>query len=1552
LKIIRSPKKDLPMQTATFKRILFAAAITVSLMGAASVAQATNETWGLGSTSGASNDFTLSTNWQADTLPTGSFGYIADPGNHNPIMNSDLSLGALTTTSGVDSPTSIGSGTLTGPFSLTGTGTLTITGTGGSGLIVNAAKFAFTDDVNTVFSSRSTFIGSGDWTGANSADGGSGNLIIGDSGGSTTLKYTYTGISSNSQTIFANNAGSNNGGGGTNVIIYPKLDHTGETGVAGSGTVSASILMAPQSLSTIQLLGGISGRSYTSGTNRNRSGDASKTININGQTGGKVVLGDSTGWEGVMNINTADLEINNNNSLGTAGTSAAGVDYTQIGSGTLTGALRLTNNITTPETIYIYGRTTTTNPQIRNISGSNTLAGAVATDSTITGFAMISSDGTAGGDLLTVQGNIVRLGTGSGDLSLQGAGNGVVTGSITQTSSGQWNSVTKSGAGTWSLSGANSYTGTTIVTGGTLKLSGAGSIASSSSVDVRGGATFDASGVGGYSTNGVQTLKGAGTVIGNVTAGSGSDTIAPGDSGAGTLTINSGNLTLGGGTTMPFDLSSTPGGVSDKISVNGPGGGNLSLSGTTTFAFNALGGVGTGDYHLIDYSGSITSGDATNFSFTGLTPGPRQSFSISTTNVSHAVTLHVAGNAGTLVWVGGANSNAWDVGTTVNWTGETDSRFYNGDNVTFNDAATTSTPNVVVDVQPGNVTFANSSKIYSVSGPGSISVGGNFTAGAGQVTIANSANFGVAGNFVQNASGTTTINNQGAFTGIGGTITLNGTLNLNVNNDVTATNTVTGSGSFHKQGTNIVTLSGDNSGFTGSIAVDSGRLVAGAANSLGAAAGGATVASGGALDVHGSKLGAKVITIAGAGPDGSGALLDLSATGTALPSRASFSGVVLTADATIASSANSYPILDSTNGPASFNANGHTLTVQGFGGGIGEWDFYDTGETHIGNLILKDGATYFGGTTTLGDQPGVITLQNNGALGMSGSPTVTKNIVVSAADSGRGAIVSFGSNNTVASQITMNGNLEPTVVNGTNSTNPILTLAGKLTGAGSLTAHLNANGTSSRVGTVALTSDDNDYTGPTTIGGGSGLQSGTAANDRITLAIGNGGGTGKIPSGNPITVNERGTLSFNRNNAYTVTNDIVSAGADNRSSLTVDGTGTVTVSGSVSGPARILVNAGTMVLTNNNSFTGVLGIGAIGVIGSNAKLEISNDNALGAQDPSGGVSWTESNGTTATSALVLTNNINSGEYIYMAGRRTGNTAPQIINKSGNNTLSGTVSTDWGDPGSYGTGGSAADTNYAIQSDAGTLNISGNLLMQATGYFGDSTQVNGTTSGTGTLTFKGASNGTVSGPITELNSNWHLNIVKDGAGTWELSNTNSYTGYTSVKGGTLTVDQADLADGADVYLKNGATLNLTFGATDTIDSLFLNFTPQAPGTWGSLTSTADHKTALITGPGILLVSTVGVNNGDYNSDGVVDGSDYVLWRKDPTSYGGNPAGYDAWRANFGTVISSGSGAGVGASAAVPEPASCALLLCAVLGLLSGRRLAGRLKLDLWGRPFAV
>jgi hypothetical protein len=72
------------------------------------------------------------------------------------------------------------------------------------------------------------------------------------------------------------------------------------------------------------------------------------------------------------------------------------------------------------------------------------------------------------------------------------------------------------------------------------------------------------------------------------------------------------------------------------------------------------------------------------------------------------------------------------------------------------------------------------------------------------------------------------------------------------------------------------------------------------------------------------------------------------------------------------------------------------------------------------------------------------------------------------------------------------------------------------------------------------------------------------------------------------------------------------------------------------------------------------------------------------------------------------------------------------------------------------------------------------------------------------------------------------------------------------------------------------------------------------------------------------------DGDYNEDGIVDGADYVAWRKTPSDFGNDPAGYNTWRQNFGE-------GGAGGGGAVPEPASALLV---VFGLISLSMARGR------------
>ena len=134
--------------------------------------------------------------------------------------------------------------------------------------------------------------------------------------------------------------------------------------------------------------------------------------------------------------------------------------------------------------------------------------------------------------------------------------------------------LTKTGSGTLTLEGTNSYTGATTISTGSLSLGSTGSIATSSEIAIASGATLDVSGLSGWTVATGQKLSGAGTVAGNVTV-DGTHAV----SGAQTVT---GNLAYGG--TSVFEWSLNEASVTtgfDQVTVSG-------ALGTAAGAFRVL----------------------------------------------------------------------------------------------------------------------------------------------------------------------------------------------------------------------------------------------------------------------------------------------------------------------------------------------------------------------------------------------------------------------------------------------------------------------------------------------------------------------------------------------------------------------------------------------------------------------------------------------------------------------------------------------------------------------------------------------------------------------------------------------------------------------------------------------------------------------------------------------------------------------------------------------------------------------------------------------------
>lgn len=288
---------------------------------------------------------------------------------------------------------------------------------------------------------------------------------------------------------------------------------------------------------------------------------------------------------------------------------------------------------------------------------------------------------------------------------------------------------------------------------------------------------------------------------------------------------------------------------------------------------------------------------------------------------------------------------------------------------------------------------------------------------------------------------------------------------------------------------------------------------------------------------------------------------------------------------------------------------------------------------------------------------------------------------------------------------------------------------------------------------------------------------------------------------------------------------------------------------------------------SNNTYTGNTVIGAANGAGV---LRATASGALG----TGTVIFDGSGGTPGpTSRLEISNNITLANHMSLAQRN--NATPLVESVGGSNTLSGNLDLV------------AGGTQATIQSDAGLLTLSGGISTS--------------TATSRSLNLAGAGDGQATGVIS--NGTGTVNLSKSGAGTWTLAGANTYTGTTTVNGGTLSLAQPYLADAAAVSIGGGAALNLTHGSTDTVDRLFLGGVEQAPGVWGALGSGAAHETSQITGSGKILATngvsasaydawaalkglTVGVNDGvtqDPENDGIENVLEFVL--------GGNPLASD-------------------------------------------------------------
>gem|GEM_PF-2299898 len=425
------------------------------------------------------------------------------------------------------------------------------------------------------------------------------------------------------------------------------------------------------------------------------------------------------------------------------------------------------------------------------------------------------------------------------DSSLGGNGNLIISGVI----SGAGKALTKVGAGLLTLSNAETYSGNTTVSGGTLALTGSGSFSSSPVITVATGATLDVSGIS-YSLSANQTLSGSGMINGPVTASTGS--ISPGTTTAlGTLTFNN-DLTLGNtALTIGFDGA---GANNSQINVLG----NLINNGTTAISLNAH-GLQAGTYTLITYAALSGGGTfALNGTYPNVTlnsPGAN----------SLTITVGPGGSSGggaNLVWKGDGTANNWDL-SAANWTFLGGSvAFAQGDAITFdNTGSSTPAINLGTQLSPASVTV-NSTNTYIFSGGGSLSgtmalnksgagtlvlatannYTGNTTISAGTLQLGNGGTTGDAGNspVITLASGgagadgtgdSLAVNETGSPVFTNGLSLASGNQGVYVNAGQIATfaGPISGGGQLWVNGPGTLVI-GDTNTFTSGVVIDNNAL--------------------------------------------------------------------------------------------------------------------------------------------------------------------------------------------------------------------------------------------------------------------------------------------------------------------------------------------------------------------------------------------------------------------------------------------------------------------------------------------------------------------------------------------------------------------------------------------------------------------------------------------------------------------------------------------------------------------------------------------------------